>query len=199
MKPAKETFGGVLRRDRGRARVSIQELAPRLGVNKNTLASYERGERLPDVDFLARFAVETDSDFFELLAARLVCSDEASARVYGEQLAKEGHRPAVDPKALARVEGMAEWIGLGRPDLAQTEVAERVSARQRLALALAHAHNRVVREGVMAIEDFDRREAAILEIVEQFLELSEALAEAHRSALAPPAPPTPAPIAKRRR
>ncbi|WP_445083981.1 hypothetical protein [Candidatus Vondammii sp. HM_W22] len=51
-------------------------------MSKNSLAAYERGERLPDVDFLAVFADRTGADFNELLRLRLASgkTEEARAR-----------------------------------------------------------------------------------------------------------------------
>lgn len=50
---------------------SIEAFAGVLGVNKNTLGSYERGEALPDIDFLARFSAETGAELAELLRLRI--------------------------------------------------------------------------------------------------------------------------------
>lgn len=55
-------LGDYLRRARERAGLTIEALAERLGVNRNTVGSYERGERLPDADYLARIAVELGAD-----------------------------------------------------------------------------------------------------------------------------------------
>lgn len=63
-----------------RGKFSIEELATRIGVNKNTLGAYERGERLPDVDFLAVFASILECSFAELLDARLRSSQSPEAR-----------------------------------------------------------------------------------------------------------------------
>jgi len=64
----------------------METLAPKLGVNKNTLAAYERGERLPDVDFLALFAARTGVEFGELLTLRMRESEIAEARVAVEAM-----------------------------------------------------------------------------------------------------------------
>lgn len=65
---------------RGRSGESQTALAKRLGVHKNSLAMYERGERLPDVDFLAAFAAHTGVPFGELLQLRLHESEVPEAR-----------------------------------------------------------------------------------------------------------------------
>jgi transcriptional regulator with XRE-family HTH domain len=58
---------------------SIGAFSPKLGVDKNTLGGYERGERLPDVDFLAEFASITGADFEELLRLRLEATGHGDA------------------------------------------------------------------------------------------------------------------------
>lgn len=77
-------LGDLLRRQRGR--VSITDMAARIGVNKNTLGAYERGQRLPDVEFLARFAQVTGCRFYGLFQARLA----SSASVAAQELAAAG-------------------------------------------------------------------------------------------------------------
>ena len=67
-------LGGFLRNARGRR--SIEVMAAEMGVNKNTLGGYERGERLPDVDFLAAFSLRTGESFARLLWARLKDVDD---------------------------------------------------------------------------------------------------------------------------
>ena len=62
-------FGQLLKHARGSR--NLGDMAKLLNVHKNTLGMYERGERLPDVDFLARFAVATGEQFQPLLVARL--------------------------------------------------------------------------------------------------------------------------------
>lgn len=64
-------IGDSLRRIRDGRGWSVDVFAAKMGVNKNTVGAYERGERLPEVDYLARFAKETDSNFAELLGLRL--------------------------------------------------------------------------------------------------------------------------------
>ena len=66
-----EALGKLLRRRRKAADKTIAEMAQALGVNYNTLGGYERGETLPDVDFLAHFAQVTGCAFRDLLVARL--------------------------------------------------------------------------------------------------------------------------------
>ena len=64
-----------LRAAREEAGITLDDLAPRLGIHKNTLAAYERGNRLPDIDFLMAFAKLTEDDFYELLRNRIEASD----------------------------------------------------------------------------------------------------------------------------
>jgi len=61
-------------------------MAARIGVNKNTLGAYERGQRLPDIEFLARFAQLTGSRFSDLFQARLASSSSPAVR----EIAGEG-------------------------------------------------------------------------------------------------------------
>ena len=90
-----ESLGGTLRRRRRAVDKTIADLARALGVNYNTLGGYERGEKLPDVDFLARFAQVTGSSFLDLLAARLRAMDsEAGRRALAEVPAPEAARGA---------------------------------------------------------------------------------------------------------
>ncbi|KKK65121.1 hypothetical protein LCGC14_2977310, partial [marine sediment metagenome] len=81
-------LGGFLRNARGRR--SIEVMAAEMGVNKNTLGGYERGERLPDVDFLAAFSLRTGESFARLLWARLkdVDDPEEKRRVIGHTFIK---------------------------------------------------------------------------------------------------------------
>lgn len=53
---------------------SLKEFAPKVGVSNNTLASYELGNVLPDVEFLINFSEETGCDFCELLDLRIESS-----------------------------------------------------------------------------------------------------------------------------
>lgn len=82
-------IGEALRRVRGR--LTLDELALRMSVHKNTLGNYERGERLPDIDFLAVFAAATGADLGELLALRL----EAGRRGLQERSAPGGAAGAI--------------------------------------------------------------------------------------------------------
>jgi transcriptional regulator with XRE-family HTH domain len=58
--------------------------ADTIGVHPNTLALYERGERLPELDFLATFADKTGADFNELLRLRLASGKTEEARKLAE-------------------------------------------------------------------------------------------------------------------
>lgn len=72
MSDASSKFAEELRRSRERGGLgSIDSAAKKLGVARGSLGGYERGERLPDIDFLARLARETNSDFNELLRLRI--------------------------------------------------------------------------------------------------------------------------------
>ena len=62
--------------DRG---LTIPLLASKLDVDKNTLGAYEREERLPDIEFLGKFARLTGYDAAKLLRNRTLASEEAPA------------------------------------------------------------------------------------------------------------------------
>ncbi|WP_347258647.1 S24 family peptidase [Methylocaldum sp.] len=61
-------------------------MATLLGFHKNTLVNYERGGRLPDVDFLAVVAAKTEADFLDLVRLRLEVSEWAEARAQARVL-----------------------------------------------------------------------------------------------------------------
>ncbi len=76
-------LGDLLRevRENLSPRTSIPDLAVRLKVNRNTLGAYELGKgKLPDPEFLAKFAQVTGCGLGELIAARLAVSG------YGREL-----------------------------------------------------------------------------------------------------------------
>lgn len=106
MQAEKTSLGGVLRRERGER--TIPQAADLLGVNKNTLGAYERGERLPDVEFLVRFSEAIGGNALELLALRLEESESAGARDLANtlrfQMVSEVMEAAVGHKILGRRE-----------------------------------------------------------------------------------------------
>ena len=59
---------------------NLKDAGKKLSVSNNTLGSYERGEVLPDVDYLAMFAEKTGADFNELLYLRLASGKNEAAR-----------------------------------------------------------------------------------------------------------------------
>jgi len=67
-------LGDLLRQIREGMGQSIPGLAAKLGVNKNTLSSYEHGRVLPDLEFLGQFAHVTGWDVGKLLQARVDAS-----------------------------------------------------------------------------------------------------------------------------
>lgn len=104
--PSPTRIGRLLRRWR-REHGSLEAMAPRLGVNKNTLAMYERGERLPGVDFLARFSRDLEVSFDDLLAERLLSSPEPAAQAFAA--APQGEAGAgYLPVPLLRAGGQGE-------------------------------------------------------------------------------------------
>lgn len=59
---------------------TLKEFAPKVGVSNNTLATYELGTVLPDIEFLINFAEITGVEFDELLNLRI----EASPATQGD-------------------------------------------------------------------------------------------------------------------
>ena len=59
---------------------SYEKAGSELGFNKNTIASYEKGLTLPDIDFLFVFADRTGADINEFIRLRLACSKYESVR-----------------------------------------------------------------------------------------------------------------------
>lgn len=79
--------------ERVRKKRSRPDFSAIIGVHPNTLALYERGERLPEIDFLAVFADRTGADFNKLLRLRLASSKTEEARARedpGSSRAKPG-------------------------------------------------------------------------------------------------------------
>lgn len=72
-------IGDALRWIRENEKINIDMMASKLGVNKNTLGAYERGERLPDIDFLIGFTDKNSTDFIYLLELRLKDSPASGA------------------------------------------------------------------------------------------------------------------------
>lgn len=78
---------------------SYEKASGELGFNKNTIASYEKGLTLPDIDFLFVFADRTGADINELIRLRLACSKYESTRALvgavqvAQPVAPEAPRP----------------------------------------------------------------------------------------------------------
>lgn len=54
----------------------IDEACKQLGVSRGSLGGYERGERLPDIDFIARLCALTGGDFNAVSRLRLEAAGE---------------------------------------------------------------------------------------------------------------------------
>lgn len=91
--PVGVLLGAALRKVRGDQAIPL--MAQRLGVNKNTLGSYERGQATPDVNFLVRFAAVTGTSLEHLIDLHL---REAGAPITSAQLKHfdERERPTED-------------------------------------------------------------------------------------------------------
>lgn len=78
-------IGSKIRDIRSRSGLgSLIDSAHKLGFNKNTIASYENGLSLPDIDFLVVFAAKTGADLNELVRLRLAASRYATVRALVE-------------------------------------------------------------------------------------------------------------------
>jgi phage repressor protein C with HTH and peptisase S24 domain len=65
-------LGDALRLARGER--SIEALADELEISRNTLGGYERGERVPELDFLVAFSTKTGADLGRLLGMRVMAA-----------------------------------------------------------------------------------------------------------------------------
>jgi transcriptional regulator with XRE-family HTH domain len=103
-----EMFTDRIRKLREKSELgSIDAAAEKLGVSRGSLGGYERGKRLPDIDFLARFAQATGADLWELIRLRLDAAgfgDQAAMLqdTRGEYMLGGGGGQAVDSAAHAR-------------------------------------------------------------------------------------------------
>lgn len=88
-------ISGALKRLRGR--VTLDEMATKVGVSRATVVNYESGRRDPDQHYLAAFADATCADFLELLRLSLASStNEPSQRM---AVLLQGASAAVAPAA----------------------------------------------------------------------------------------------------
>ena len=62
-------IGEALKKARGR--MTLEEIAGLTATHKNTIGNYERGERLPEIDFLTAFAKATGADLWNLVVLRV--------------------------------------------------------------------------------------------------------------------------------
>lgn len=95
---------------------SYEKASIELGFNKNTIASYEKGLTLPDIDFLFVFADRTGADINELIRLRLACSKYESARALVGAVQVE--RPARPAQGQSQSQGVVPAAG-GQPAVAE--------------------------------------------------------------------------------
>lgn len=69
-----------------RGRITLDEMATKVGVSRATVVNYESGKRDPDQNYLAAFAEATGADFLELLRLRLASSPDEPAQRMAERL-----------------------------------------------------------------------------------------------------------------
>jgi transcriptional regulator with XRE-family HTH domain len=63
-------FGARLKEERKRLKLSVQALAEQIDVHQNTVYNYEKGARMPDVDFLLGAAAAGLDLYFVLTGER---------------------------------------------------------------------------------------------------------------------------------
>lgn len=88
-----------------RADTTQEDFSVRLGVSLSTLGRYERGERLPDIEFLAKLAATTGASFDELVQIRVMQSVEVQKLA---QSLKTPIRILADEGAVYRPAGLVD-------------------------------------------------------------------------------------------
>lgn len=78
-KDQKKVLGQALRDARNKTGLSIEDFSSMIGITKNTLGVYERGQRLPDIDVLASIALHAAVNLKDLIAKRLAASDQQAS------------------------------------------------------------------------------------------------------------------------
>lgn len=90
---------------------SIATVAEKLGFNKNTVAGYENGLSIPDIDYLAAFADLSGYDLVALLRVRLAESRYESTRQAGLHLTDRLQmRPEPVPLGFADLERLQATV-----------------------------------------------------------------------------------------
>lgn len=84
MAEANEVLRGVLKGLREKKLGSYEKAGRETGFNKATVASYENGQSLPDIDYLFVFADRTGADINELLRLRLASSRYETTRALAD-------------------------------------------------------------------------------------------------------------------
>lgn len=122
-----------------------------LGVSHGSLGAYERGETLPDVDFLAKFSEVTGASFIELLHSRLQASGL--------------------PESLRAIEKLQQVVG-AEPQL-EAEATAPESAREVDGSLLTEISLRLVKRmletlefGVAAVRFYAEQQVAIREVLQ---------------------------------
>lgn len=97
---------------RMRGRMTIDDLATRTGVHKNTIGNYERGERLPEIDFLVAFAKVTGADLWELVLMRVQAAANPQATALEPDVRKLLGAPMVALEAKSSVVALSDEFEL---------------------------------------------------------------------------------------
>jgi len=66
---------------------TIEQFSQLIGASRRTVGDYERGHRLPELDYLARFSEISGADLFELIRLRLAVGGYEAETVVREDTA----------------------------------------------------------------------------------------------------------------
>lgn len=127
------TVGDLIRKTRKKTGKSIEAFAPEVGISRAALAMYERGERLPDVDFLAHLAKATGADFAELVRLRLEASGIEGIEALGPASAA-----VFAPVPVYEVKAAAGLGALVESEEVETEIAFRINWLRTLGVPREH-------------------------------------------------------------
>lgn len=72
-------IGKALKNYRERMKITLAEMAEKIGVSTTTIVNYETGKRMPEIDFLIDFASATGEDFIYWLGLRVAERKTAGA------------------------------------------------------------------------------------------------------------------------
>ena len=118
------SLGEALREARENLGDSIESLAGKLGVAKNSLNAYELGKTVPKTDFLNRFAQHTGIEYTELLRLALEATGVEGIRVIRVPPAGEDEEAAPGDFVKVPVYDVVAAAGDGALVIDEKQVAE---------------------------------------------------------------------------